>query len=454
MPSRRQSEQPAVLSGWTGGRGVVRWVQVAMPRVPSWSRCRRRATTDLPRPGRRAVKARARHADAETVARSAPLSAELPHWRERLVRGRRARALGLVAGCLLVILVIGLEVAEGPNPAYIGVLTAAPLLAAVFARPRDVLVVGVVAVLCGQGYTIRAGVATSQPQLVRLAFILMASGLAVLAAALREVHERQLQEVTDVAEAAQAAILRPVPPSTGSLVFAARYRSAAAAADVGGDFYDVASTPYGVRIVVGDVRGKGLGAVQLAASVLGSFREAAFTAGPDLAQVARAASAAAARSAAPEDFVTAVFVELDPHGRGRLVRCGHPVPLVLTDAGARPVDCTVEQAPLGLVVDPVSEPLVLGPGERLLLFTDGLSEARDASGEFFDVSAATTGLTGGTLDAALERLVAAVTAHTGGRLGDDLALLLTERQDDTAEPAAGTPGSIPHQTGARHPARR
>lgn len=372
---------------------------------------------------------------------------ELRHWRARLVRGRRARALGLVAGCLLVVLVVGLDVAEGPKPAYLGVLTAAPLLAAVFARPRDVLVVGVLAVLFQQGYATQAGVATSPPQMVRLAFVVAATGLAVLAAALREVHDRQLQEVTDVAEAAQAAILRPVPAQAGSLAFAARYRSAATAADVGGDFYDVASTPYGVRIVVGDVRGKGLGAVQLAAAVLGSFREAAFTAGPDLAEVARAASAAAARSATPEDFVTAVFVELDPQGRGRLVRCGHPVPLVLGPTGARPVGCSVEQAPLGLVVAPVSEPLVLLPGERLLLFTDGLSEARDAGGAFFDVSAAAAGLTGGTLDAALERLVAAVTAHTGGQRGDDLALLLTEHHGD------GT-GRLPHQTGVRHPARR
>ena len=72
-------------------------------------------------------------------------------------------------------------------------------------------------------------------------------------------------------------LLRPVPRRAGRVALAVRYLSAAEDSVVGGDFYDVAVTPYGVRLVVGDVKGKGLEAVQLAATVLGSFRQAAFT---------------------------------------------------------------------------------------------------------------------------------------------------------------------------------
>jgi hypothetical protein len=77
-----------------------------------------------------------------------------------------------------------------------------------------------------------------------------------------------------VAEVAQRAILRPIPARLGAMSFATRYLSAAEEALIGGDFYDAAFTPHGLRLITGDVRGKGLPAVQLASVVLGCFREA------------------------------------------------------------------------------------------------------------------------------------------------------------------------------------
>jgi len=362
----------------------------------------------------------------ETVATPDPLDA--------IVRGARGRALGVLSASVLIFIVLLADVVEGPATAYVGVLTAAPLLAAVFARPTDVLVVGLLAMAFGQGYAVVAGSGTTQAQLVRLGFLAAGTAVAVAAAFLRQVRDRQLRLLTDVAEAAQATILRPVPGPVGRLAFAARYRSAAAAANVGGDFYDVLATPHGVRVLVGDVRGKGLDAVLLAAGVLGSFREVAFTAGPDLAAVARAVGDSTARLVGAEDFVTAVFIELGSDGHGRLVRCGHPPPLIIGSRGVQPVGGTVEQPPLGLVVRPVAEPLLLAAGERLLLFTDGLSEARDRSGCFFDVDAAAATLLGGDLDRALDRLLACVDEHTGHRLNDDLALLVIEHLPEPAGP--------------------
>jgi len=371
--------------------------------------------------------------DDDAVATPDPLDA--------VVRGGRGRALGVLSASVLIVVVILADVVEGPATAYVGVLTAAPLLAAVFARPKDVLAVGVVAMAFGQGYAVVAGSGTTQAQLVRLGFLATGTAVAVAAASLRQVRDRQLRMITDVAEAAQATILKPVPGAVGRLAFAARYRSAAAAANVGGDFYDVLATPHGVRLLVGDVRGKGLDAVLLAAGVLGSFREAAFTAGPDLAAVAQAVGDSTARLIGTEDFVTAVFVELGSDGHGWIVRCGHPPPLVIGPGGVHPVGDTGEQPPLGLVVRPVAEPLVLAAGERLLLFTDGLSEARDRSGCFFDVDTAAATLRDSDLDEALDRLLAAVDEHTGHRLSDDLALLLVEHlpQPASSEPVPAPP---------------
>ena len=59
-------------------------------------------------------------------------------------------------------------------------------------------------------------------------------------------------------------ILSPIGPKIGQLTIAGRYLSASAAADIGGDLYEALSTPYGVRMIIGDVRGKGIDAVRVA----------------------------------------------------------------------------------------------------------------------------------------------------------------------------------------------
>ena len=145
-------------------------------------------------------------------------------------------------------------------------------------------------------------------------------------------QDQRLADVTSVAEAAQRALLRPLPRQVGPLELRVVYLAAAAEARVGGDLYEVTRTQFGIRLIVGDVRGKGLDAVEIAADVLGVFREVAHEV-YTLAEVARRIDASLARRpAAPlEEFVTAVLAEIDPAaGSLTVYNCGHPPPLVLS----------------------------------------------------------------------------------------------------------------------------
>src|ERR1700761_534735 len=96
-------------------------------------------------------------------------------------------------------------------------------------------------------------------------------------------HEQQEQhfaDVSSVAEAAQRAVLRPLPEQLGPLKLGVGYLAAPRTARVGGDLYEALDTEkYGIRLIIGDVRGKGLGAVEVAADIIGRFREVAYNVG-------------------------------------------------------------------------------------------------------------------------------------------------------------------------------
>jgi sigma-B regulation protein RsbU (phosphoserine phosphatase) len=263
-----------------------------------------------------------------------------------------------------------------------------------------------------------------------LVCLVVATGgaFATLTARIRCEREAALLRMTHVAEVAQRAILRPIPARIGGVSFATRYQSASEEALIGGDLYDAAVTPFGLRTIVGDVKGKGLEAVTLAAAVLSHFREAAF-AEPDLVWVAAELEAQLAAELRAEDFVTVVLAEYLP-GEVRLVNCGHQPPVRVGDAletlhPAQPVP------PLGLRPRPTVQRVRVAPGERLLFYTDGLVEARNSDGEMFALDErARECLAEPSLDDALSRLLEAVLAHTGGRLDDDLALVLSEALPD------------------------
>ncbi|WP_143664761.1 PP2C family protein-serine/threonine phosphatase, partial [Streptomyces sp. NRRL B-24572] len=161
---------------------------------------------------------------------------------------------------------------------------------------------------------------------------------------------------------AQKAVLPMPSERIGGLQCAARYEAAQADAFIGGDLFAVQDTPHGVRLIVGDVRGKGLDAVEAVAVIIGSFREAAEQE-RNLEGVAQRLERALAREGtrrhgldAFEGFTTAVLAEI-PRGEGsgtfdgfvRIVNRGHPPPLMLyADGRVEPLEPGEAALPLGM----------------------------------------------------------------------------------------------------------
>jgi hypothetical protein len=292
-------------------------------------------------------------------------------------------------------------------------------------------------------------------------------------------QEQRIAEVSSVAEAAQRAVLRPPPPRLGPLGFDVVYVAAAAEAKVGGDLYEaVATSQHGIRVIMGDVRGKGLGAVELATDVLGMFREQAHDAGT-LAELATRLDAGLGRGLGRhEEFVTALLVEIDPEsGQTSLFNCGHPPPLLIPaardNAATRRVtllEVPAPAPPLGLLAlgDCSAAQLIhaLQPNDQLLLYTDGVTEARDAKRTFYplpervSVLAAkaaggqaagkpvlkpVTSVSGrqGQSQGLLDLVRADLHKHVGAPLDDDAALLLVHA------PAAWPAAQIATTTPAR-----
>ncbi|MER7396383.1 PP2C family protein-serine/threonine phosphatase [Streptomyces sp. NPDC000151] len=237
-------------------------------------------------------------------------------------------------------------------------------------------------------------------------------------------HDARGAALAAVAYTAQQALLQPLSAELGGVGLAGRYRPAAADAAIGGDLLNVANSPFGLRVLIGDVRGHDLEAARLATLTIGCFRDHAFTM-PDLVQLARTLDARLAPELDAEGFVTAVLAEFAP-GEVRLVNCGHPAPLRIGER-LEPLAPDEPGLPLGLQPTPFPQRVRLAANERLLLYTDGLIEALDPGGDPFPMDERVhEALTRPTLDDAVEALHALLMAHTTAPLRDDLALMLCQ----------------------------
>ncbi|MEW2412130.1 PP2C family protein-serine/threonine phosphatase [Streptomyces sp. NPDC046866] len=351
------------------------------------------------------------------------------------------------------LIVLGLAFDLLTPPSYTGspFFSAAPLIAAPLSSLRATAVTGVLASLAVFLLHVHNGTTWQVEALTELVTVMTVSGLALLTNRVVRRSGERLASARGIAEAAQRALLPTPSDRIGGLHVSARYEAAQADALIGGDLYAVQDTPYGVRLAVGDVRGKGLGAVEAVAVVLGAFREAADTE-PTLEALAGRLERALTREGtrrvgldAVEGFTTCLLGEIPTGGDAdagpgvlRLLNRGHPEPLLLYADGGLAVLAPAEPAlPLGLgelsAAAERAEEWPFPAGATLLLYTDGVTEARDAAGEFYDPAVRLRGRVFPGPDALLSALSSDVRRHTGGGTTDDMALLAVGR------PAQGQP---------------
>nr|WP_311983833.1 PP2C family protein-serine/threonine phosphatase [Parafrankia sp. CH37] len=337
-----------------------------------------------------------------------------------------------LAPLLMLVAVVVLQLAsDGWTILELTVLS--PLLAATISGPFLTTVYAALAlaasVLIGihdELFTVNEGGLAAQ--MVRLTGIAVGGVMAVFVSRYNTQREVKLQNVTRVAEVAQRAVLPMAPTASGDLQLAVRYESAAAEAMVGGDLYEVVDSPWGTRLLVGDVRGKGLDAVRIASRVLGCFRLVAKHR-PDIETVLTDLDEEVADVSGFDDFVTAVVLQIRD-GQLDLVNAGHPDPFLVRGETTTTLTPVGRRSPLGLLAGDVAlTSFALEAGDRLLLYTDGIAEARNVeSREFFPLPSA-VGQTLGQhrpLEDCLDDLVRQVQNWTRSALSDDVALLAVE----------------------------
>ncbi|WP_328886773.1 PP2C family protein-serine/threonine phosphatase [Streptomyces sp. NBC_00316] len=336
-----------------------------------------------------------------------------------------------------------MDLATARNVSAAALYAAAILAAAPLLSLRGTILTGVSAFLLDWAMFRYFGYRRSPIEFSELGMVATVTGIAAFLNRLLCHREMQLQSVRYIAAAAQRAVLPHPPERIGPLRFAARYEAAQTDAQIGGDLYAVVDTPFGVRCVIGDVRGKGMEAVRVVAICVGTFREAALQE-PSLTglveRLERAVTLDARQSGSLielEGFITGVFAEFPRRGNEfRLVNRGHPAPLLFLGDTAQYVEPGRPGLPLGLAalgagpkcVDTVAFP----EGASLLLYTDGLTEARDETGTFYDPVGRFAGHRYPGPGALLDALLADVHRHTGGRRTDDMALLAIARTPDNA----------------------
>lgn len=360
-----------------------------------------------------------------------------------VVQPRRAQwiPVGVIVLAVVFDLVTPTDVTSAP------LLTVAPVAAAPLLGLRGIIAIGLVSMAVHAVLAQVDGTFGWERGVANQVTLLAVTVLAVFINRTLEGQHATTRRARQVAAVAQRAVLPRPPSRLGELRIAALYVPAEDEAMIGGDLYVVQDTPFGTRVMVGDVRGKGLGAVSAVSADLGAFRYAADQA-EDLPGLVFSLERALLREGGrrggqeqEEGFTTALIAEFAADLTAvRIVNRGHPPPLLLDEQGAATALEPSEEAPplgmsaLGTWTSPV-DTFPFPPGATLVCFTDGITEARDADGMFYDPVVRlpellrNRALVGDAATPAqiLHILIEDVGRHTGGRAQDDQALLALHR---------------------------
>ncbi|MEU7136097.1 PP2C family protein-serine/threonine phosphatase [Streptomyces sp. NPDC046261] len=358
-------------------------------------------------------------------------------WQPGHAPARVVIPLGLIVAVCVVDILAPPHIHLGP------LLVAAPALTVAFAGARLTAAVGALAVVGQVLIGVMRGVLTTANIHAQIAALVFVSALLVVFCLVRDRRERELYRVKSVAEAAQHVLLQPLPRRSGPLRIACLYLPAEAEAEMGGDLYAAARTVEGsTRLLIGDVRGKGLKAISHAALLMGAFRAAAHRQAtlPRLAVhldgAVRWDTVQWRADAGPdvtESFATAILLDIPDHEPAvHLISCGHPPPLLLRRNRVITLETEARHLPVGLGELAGSgeyevQTFAFEAGDVLLLYTDGVIEARDRDGAFFPLAERAAAWNGDSPDELVRQLREDLLAHVHGHLGDDAAVVAVHR---------------------------
>ena len=190
--------------------------------------------------------------------------------------------------------------------------------------------------------------------------------------------------------------------------------------EIGGDFYDAVNTKDGLAVVLADVSGKGVSAALLASTLQGMIYSH-LVAGMSLIDVVTAVNSFFAEKMGGEKYATLLLVRLRRDGELEYVNCGHVPPLLVCNGEViRPPHGNV---PVGLLADAKFESATcqMKSGDRFILVTDGVTEAENAMGDFFEDSRLESAA---AKSPTLEGIFSAVTEFCAGNpLSDDCTVV-------------------------------
>ncbi len=190
--------------------------------------------------------------------------------------------------------------------------------------------------------------------------------------------KRDRQELAIAAEIQQRLMKVTVPDVPFAKVNAVSY----ACKDIGGDFFDLVYTDKGLSLIVADVSGKGVSAA-VVASILQGMLYSQLARDSSLPEMVGTVNRFLCEKVGGQKYATLVVARLVGDGQLELINCGHVPPLLVSGDKVRVLE--EGNLPVGLVpmAQFEAQTIKLNAGDRLLLVTDGVTEAEDVDGEFF-----------------------------------------------------------------------
>jgi serine phosphatase RsbU (regulator of sigma subunit) len=231
-----------------------------------------------------------------------------------------------------------------------------------------------------------------------------------------EETSRRYQQELSIAASIQQRLMAVTIPEVPFAKLAGRNLSCK---EIGGDFFDAVNTSEGLTVVLADVSGKGVSAALLASTLQGMIYSQ-LTAGMPLTEIVTAVNRFFTHKHIGEKYATVIIARIRDNGDFEYVNCGHIPPLVVSGGEVRrPAHGNL---PVGLLPDAKyeSDHNHLKPGDRLVLVTDGVTEAENARGDFFEDSRLEDAAKSGTLD----HIFSAISDFCGGTpLSDDCTVV-------------------------------